>query len=153
MIRKVRFLPDDIYYTVLDWAVIPTFDILIEYGDQGFIFVKRKIAPYKDAWAFPGLRMMKSEEINDTLERIAFAELGLKVNFENKVFLGQFVGKFKTEHNRQDLSTGFYVKINDDQPIKVNDGHFYSIKIAKTIPKPAGAMYQYYFKQYLLLKK
>lgn len=88
MIKKVKFLPEDIYYTVLDWAVIPTFDLLIEYGNRGFIFVKRKIAPYK-------------EEINDTLERIAFWEVGLRLNFKKKVFLGQYVGKFQTEHKRQ----------------------------------------------------
>jgi hypothetical protein len=153
MIRKVKFLPQDVYYTILDWAVIPTFDILIEYGDNGFIFVKRKIAPYKDVWAFPGLRMMKSEEINDSLERIAYAELGLKINFKKKIYLGQFVGKFKTEHNRQDLSTGFYIKIRNNQPIKPNKEHFYRVKVSRTLPRPAGAMYKYYFGQYIKLSQ
>jgi hypothetical protein len=153
MIRKVKFLPQDVYYTILDWAVIPTFDILIEYGDKGFIFVKRKIAPYKDVWAFPGLRMMKSEEINDSLERIAYTELGLKINFKKKIYLGQFVGKFKTEHNRQDLSTGFYIKITTSQSIKLNKEHFYRVKVSRTLPRPAGAMYKYYFEQYIKLSQ
>lgn len=153
MIRNIKLLPPDIYYTVLDWVVIPTFDILIEYGNKGFIFVKRKIAPYKDVWAFPGLRMMKSENINDSLERIAFAELGLKIDFQKKVFLGQFVGKFKTEHKRQDLSTGFYIKISEDQIIKPNIDHFYEIVVSKKLPKPVGAMYKYYFEQYKKLFK
>jgi hypothetical protein len=155
MIRKIKFLPKDVYGTVLDWAVIATFDILIEYGNQGYIFVKRKIAPYKNVWAFPGLRMMKSEEINDSLERIAYKELGLKINFEKKVYLGQFVGKFKTEHNHQDLSTGFYIKIQDNKPIKLNKEHFYAVKVAKTLPVPIGAMYKFYFQRYaeLLNKK
>lgn len=153
MIRKVKLLPKNVYDVVLKWAVITTFDLLIEYGDKGFIFVKRKIAPYKDVWAFPGLRMLKGEEINDTLERIAFWELGLKVNFKDKLFLGQFVGKFQLEQKRQDLSTGFYIKISDNQPIKLNEEHFYSMKISYKPPLPMGAMYRYYFQQYQKLRK
>jgi colanic acid biosynthesis protein WcaH len=152
MIRKVKFLPKDVYEIVLKWVVIPTFDVLIEYGNQGFIFVRRKIAPYKDVWAFPGLRMLKGEEINDTLERISFWELGLKIDFKDKIFLGQYVGKFQLEQKRQDLSTGFYIKISDKQQIKFNKEHFYSMKITKKIPTPIGAMYKYYFEQYLRLQ-
>lgn len=153
MIRKVKFLPKDIYNVVLKWTVISTFDLLIEYGDRGFIFVKRKIAPYKDVWAFPGLRMLKGEEINDTLERIAFWELWLKVNFKDKVFLGQFVGKFQLEQKRQDLSTGFYIKVSDNQPIKLNKEHFYSMKISYKAPLPMGAMYRYYLRQHRKISK
>lgn len=148
MIRKVKFLPKDVYDIVLEWAVIPTFDILIEYGNQGFIFVKRTIAPYKNVWAFPGLRMMKREEINDTLERIIYTELGLRVDFRKKIFLGQYVGKFQSEHKRQDLSTGFFLHIADSQKIRLNKEHFSAIRIAKSMPKPIGSMYEYYFDQY-----
>lgn len=153
MIRKVKLLPKDVYDVVLKWTVISTFDLLIEYGDKGFIFVRRKIAPYKDIWAFPGLRMLKGEEINDTLERIAFWELGLRVNFKDKIFLGQFVGKFQLEQKRQDLSTGFYIKVSDDQPVELNKEHFYSVKISYKAPLPMGAMHRYYFRQYLRQRK
>lgn len=42
MIRKVNFLPKDVYDIVLKYAVIPTFDLVIGYGNQGIILVKRK---------------------------------------------------------------------------------------------------------------
>ena len=130
MIRKVKFLPKDVYQIVLEYAVIPTFDLIIEYGNKGVIFVKRIIPPYKNVWALPGLRMLKTEEIDDTLERIAFWELEVKINPKNKIFLGQYVGKFKSERNRQDLSTGYWITIKDNQPLKPNKEHFSTIKIS-----------------------
>ena len=48
MIRKVKFLPKDVYDVILEYAVIPTFDLVIEYGNHGVILVKREIPPYKD---------------------------------------------------------------------------------------------------------
>lgn len=148
MIRKVKFLPPEIYKTVLEYAVIPTFDLILEYGKSGIIFVKRTVQPYKNVWSLPGLRMLKTEEVNDTLERIAFWELGLKIDASKKVFLGQYVGKFKTEMNRQDLSTGYYIPVKDTQKIKLNKEHFSNVKISYNLPKPIGAMYKFYFEQY-----
>jgi len=153
MIRKVKYLPEDVYQTVLRYVVIPTFDLVIEYGDKGIIFVKRKIAPYQNVWALPGLRMLKIEEINDTLERIAFWELGLRIDFKDKIFLGQYVGKFRTEKERQDLSTGYYIHISDTQEIKPNCEHFSDVKITYQLPKPIVAMYKYYFRLYEMSKR
>jgi len=153
MIKKVKFLPPDVYQTVLEYAVIPTFDLVIEYGDKGIVFVKRKIAPYKNVWSLPGLRMLKSEEINDSLDRILFWELGLVADFNKKIFLGQYVGKFRTEKKRQDLSTGYYIKVNDNQKIKLSKEHFSEIQISYSVPKPIGAMYKFYLDKFLLLKK
>ncbi|MBX4195997.1 NUDIX domain-containing protein [Candidatus Pacearchaeota archaeon] len=144
---EIKFAPRGIFEQILEWAVIPTFDLLIEYGSEGFIIVKRKIPPYENQWALPGLRMYKGEEIEDTLKRIALNELGLKIDPEKRTFLGQYVGKFKTEKERQDISTGFLIKI-DKQDIKLNADHFSEYKITKTIPENMGAMYKYYISQY-----
>lgn len=153
MIRKVKFLPKDVYDVVLKYAVIPTFNLVIEYGNQGVIFVKRTIPPYKNVWALPGLRMLKSEEIDDTLERIALWELGLKIDPRKKVFLGQYVGKFQSEQARQDLSTGYHISVSDKQQIKANMDHFSSFVVTKKFPQPMGAMYKFYLEQYLKLKE
>ncbi|HIH12086.1 TPA: NUDIX domain-containing protein [Candidatus Woesearchaeota archaeon] len=147
-----KFAPREIFEQILEWAVIPTFDLVIEYGDQGLIMVRRKIEPYSNVWAFPGLRMYKGEEIVDTIKRIAKQELGLEIDPLSIVFLGQYVGKFKTEHERQDLSTGYFLRVSETLPITLNQDHFSTYIITKVIPSPIGAMYRFYFERYLKMK-
>lgn len=148
--KEIKFAPREIFEEILEWAVIPTFDLIVVYGN-GVIIVKRKIAPYNNSWALPGLRMFKGENIDDTLERIALKELGIKIDTSNKVLLGQFVGKFRSEKNRQDISTAYVVGANTNQSLKLNPDHFSMLKIIKSnkkIPKPTGAMYRYYLEKY-----
>jgi ADP-ribose pyrophosphatase YjhB (NUDIX family) len=140
----MKYAPREVFEQILEWAVIPTFDLVIEIGDQGFLVVKRKIAPYKNQWALPGLRMYKGESIDDTIARIAKQEVGLQLDPANKVLLGQYVGKFKTEHERQDLSTGYYFKLPDSTKVTINPDHFSTYKLAKQLPQNMGAMYKYY---------
>jgi len=92
--------------------------------------------------------MYKGESINDTLRRIAKDELGLTINSEKKRLVGQYVGKFSTENNRQDLSTAYLVKVLNTQPIRINKDHFQEFKITTSIPQPMGAMYKYYLTEY-----
>ena len=96
--------------------------------------------------------MFKTESINDSLRRIAKHELGLNINPMEKTFLGQYVGRFQTEHKRQDLSTGYYLKVSNKQKIVINPEHFSSYKITKKIPSNMGTMYKFYFKKYRDLK-
>jgi 8-oxo-dGTP pyrophosphatase MutT (NUDIX family) len=146
--RPVKFAPREEFEAILKWAVIPTFDLVIEYGDLGVIVCKRRIAPYQGAWALPGLRMLKPEGIEDTIVRIGQQELGLELDPGKRVFLGQYVGRFRTEHERQDLSTGFALPVSSSQEMKPNTGHFSSIKIVKATPDRTGAMYRYYLERY-----
>ena len=96
--------------------------------------------------------MYKGETIEDTLTRIAQQEVGLKIDPRKRIFLGQYVGKFKTEQNRQDLSTGYLIKTDSHQEIKINKDHFTNYKIVNSIPKSIGAMYRFYLEQYFALK-
>lgn len=148
MTENGKFAPREVFDQILEYMPIPTFDIVVEYGEQGIILVRRKIAPYKDVWALPGLRMYKGEDIDGTLQRIAEKELGLAIDTSNKVLLGQFVGKFKTEHDRQDISTGYLIKVKDDQEITINQEHFYAHRVTREIPENTGAMYRYYLRDY-----
>ncbi len=143
-----KFAPREIFEVLLEWSVIPTFDLLIEYGDQGIIFLKRKIEPYNDTWALPGLRMYKGESINHTLERIAKQELGLAIDVSKARLLGQYVGKFKSEHERQDLSTCYAIKLSGTEELSINQEHFSAQVISKSPPPSTGAMYRYYFDLY-----
>lgn len=146
--NKFKFAPRVIFEKILEWAVMPCFDLVINYNGQGIIVVKRKIVPYKNVWALPGLRMYKGEEIEDTLKRIAKQELGLRIDPSQRIFLGQYVGKFQTEHHRQDLSTGYYIRVNN-QKIILNKDHFSGYKIVRKIPQRMGAMYKFHISQYL----
>jgi len=153
---EIKFAPREVFEQLLEWGVMPTFDLIIDVEGQGVILVKRKIAPYENQWALPGLRMYKGEEIKGTLERIAKQELGLGINQENKIFIGQYVGKFITEHNRQDLSTCYYVKVASSQSPVLNENHFFSlmyIKSKEDIPSKIGAMYKFYLTEYFGSKK
>jgi ADP-ribose pyrophosphatase YjhB (NUDIX family) len=140
------------FETILQWAVIPTFDLVIEYGNQGVIVCKRCIAPYRGVWALPGLRMLKPEGIEDTVARIGQQELGLKLEPAERVCLGQYVGRFRTEHKRQDLSTGFALRVSSWQDLRPNPEHFSSIKIINETPARMGAMYRYYLERYWTLR-
>ncbi len=141
-----KFAPREVFEEILEWSVIPTFDLLLRYGDSGFIVLKRKIEPYKNVWALPGLRMYKGETIEDTLKRIAKNELGINVDTTNKVLVGQYVGKFKTEKNRQDISTCYLIELAGDEHIVMNKDHFSEMMITKEIPKRVGAMYAHYLR-------
>ena len=145
---EIRFAPRDVFDTILEWAVIPTFDLVLSYGDRGVIVVRRRIAPYKGVWALPGLRMHKPESIEDTLRRIAGQELGLEIDPERRTFLGQYVGRFRTEHQRQDLSTGYHVPVDEDQEIRPNPEHFTAHDVVRHVPPRAGAMYRFYLERY-----
>ena len=153
MRKKIKFAPREVFEQILEYAVIPTFDLVIQYGDEGVVIVRRKIAPYKDKWAFPGLRMFKPESIEDTLSRIANDELGLGVDPRARVFLGQYVGRFSTEHGRQDLSTGYLLKVSAEQVIRLNASHFHSYRLTTTVPSGMGAMYGFYLRRYMEMRR
>lgn len=144
--EALKFAPRDVFENVLEYAVIPTFDLIVWFSDRGVILLRRRIAPYRNTWALPGLRMMKPEGIEDTLIRIARNEIGITIDPAGKRFIGQYVGRFRTEHNRQDLSTCYALSC-DASGIAVNQEHFSShcfIKTEKDIPTKTGAMYRYY---------
>ncbi len=147
MAKELKFAPREIFEQLLEYMVIPTFDLVIEYGEQGIVLVRRTIAPYQHQWALPGLRMHKGESIDDTLRRIARQEVGLEIDPRQKVLLGQFVGKFKTEHQRQDLSTGYWIKVASDRPLTPNPAHFSDVRITYAPPRNMGAMYRFYLQR------
>jgi len=140
--------PRKTFEEILKFMPIPTFDLILYYSDKSFILVKRTIEPYKNVLALPGLRMLKSESINDTLKRIAKQEVGILLDTSNKQYVGQYVGNFKTEHNRQDISTCYAVELVKNQKPTSNYDHFSNFVISKKIPHNVGAMYRYYLKEF-----
>jgi ADP-ribose pyrophosphatase YjhB (NUDIX family) len=151
MKRNIKFAPREVFEQMLEWGVMPTFDLMIEQKNKGIIVVKRKISPYNKMWALPGLRQYKGEKYKDTLERIAKQELGLEINFSSAKIIGQYDGFFLTEHRRQDISTSYLIKMSEDSKITLNQNHFSNIRyinLQKEIPKNMGAMYKFYLNKY-----
>lgn len=138
------FAPRETFEEILKFMPIPTFDLILYIPNKSVVVVKRTIEPYKNVWALPGLRMYKTESINDTLKRIVKQEVGITIDPNTKQFVGQYVGKFKTEHNRQDISTCYAIKLSENQQVKMNTEHFSNYKFVTNTPKPIGAMYKYY---------
>ena len=149
--KEPIFAPREAFEQMLEYFVVPTFDLVIDVPDRGILLVRRKIAPYAGKWALPGLRMYKNEGIDDTLARIAEQEAGIEVDLDNKKLIGQYVGRFKTEHARQDLSTGYAVAALSSD-VTLNDSHFSGsrfINTAEELPTAVGAMYRFYVESYL----
>lgn len=142
---KPVFLPRETFEVLLKHAVMPTFDLVLEQGN-GIVLVRRKIPPYKGVWALPGLRMFKGERIEDTLRRIGKTEVGINIAPSQGRILGQYTQTFKTEHQRQDISTGYLFTIPDNQEIRINPEHFSSYRVTDKIPSNIGAMYKHYVK-------
>jgi len=148
--QALKFAPREIFEEILKYAVIPTFDLIVHVRSEGVLLFRRRIAPYRNQWALPGLRMMKPEGIYDTLRRIAQAEIGLGINPENSVLIGQYVGKFSSEFKRQDISTCYAVTTLSFQII-LNQSHFTGFRFLRKrddIPRSTGAMYRNYLNIY-----
>lgn len=147
---KLVYAPRDVFEKILEYAVIPTFDLIIECRNQGVVLVRRKIAPYKNTWALPGLRMMKPEGIGVTLARIALQEVGVEIDADTRLFIGQYVGRFRTEQWRQDLSTCYAVNC-EARNIQINTEHFSGYRFVQgldDVPENTGAMYLYFLERY-----
>ncbi len=76
--RELKFAPRHLFDQILEYCVVPTFDLVIQMPDGQVLLVRRKLAPYANKWALPGLRMFKPESIEDTLFRIAKQRSGWK---------------------------------------------------------------------------
>lgn len=150
MPKELKFASRETFEQILEWSVIPTFDLIIEVEPGKVIMVRRKIEPYADTWALPGLRMFKPESIQDTLQRVAENELGLRIAANKAKLVGQFVGRFKTEHQRQDLSSAYVVRALQGE-VMLNEDHFTGYRIINRlseIPAKTGAMYKHYLRLY-----
>jgi 8-oxo-dGTP pyrophosphatase MutT (NUDIX family) len=148
--KEPVFAPREVFEQTLEYFPIATFDLVIDVPDRGVLIARRRIAPYLGKWALPGLRMRKHESIDDTLYRIAEEETGLEVDLDNKRFLGQEVANFKTEHDRQDISTGYAVQALSSN-VKLNKEHFTGSRFVSgtdEVPLATGAMYASYLETY-----
>jgi ADP-ribose pyrophosphatase YjhB (NUDIX family) len=138
---------EEVWQEIKEWVPISCIDSVIEYGDKGVIMVRRKLEPYKDMWALPGLRLLRGETDKEAIKRIVRDELGLEVDPSTAEELGSFNAEFGT---RQDISRAFILRVSADQEIKPNSSHFSEVVIVPPAesPQPMGEMYQYFLSLY-----
>ena len=143
-VRDDRYAPRHIFEDILRYTVIPTIDLIVS-GPCGVLLLRRTIAPYRNMWAIPGLRLLKGEMIEDCIARIAREELGLHSGqFSEATFVSQHSVKFKSEQNRQDLASAYAVKTVAESFV-LNADHYSAARFVSNIdklPASTGRLYR-----------
>lgn len=139
-----RWAPTHVFDEILKYSVIPTIDLVLQCG-PGIVLVRRVIPPYARKWALPGLRLLKGDGIDDCIERIAREELGIRSSdLSEPFFVGQGCVKFRTEMERQDLASSYYVKTTS-RSFVLNADHYSSVRLIGSIeevPSGTGTLYR-----------
>jgi ADP-ribose pyrophosphatase YjhB (NUDIX family) len=141
--------PDEAFAVMLRYGIIPTFDLILHNPD-GVLLVKRRISPYANMWALPGLRILKDETIEDCLERIARDEVGVKIDGTAARFVSQRVERFTSDYGRQDLSSCYAIRIGAEV-VKVNEDHLSDWTFAPdlgSLPANMGELYRQHLSCY-----
>lgn len=140
-----RLAPRHVFDEILKYAVIPTIDLILQCG-PGIVLLRRVISPYARKWALPGLRLLKGDSVSDCIERIAREELGIRSSeLSEPFFVGQRCVKFRTEMERQDLASSYYVETTS-RSFKLNADHYSSVRLIGSIeevPTGTGALYRW----------
>jgi 8-oxo-dGTP pyrophosphatase MutT (NUDIX family) len=138
------FAPRQVFDEILRYAVIPTFDLALWFEGRGIFMARRRISPYQHKWALPGLRILKGEDIEDCLVRIAFEEVGIEIDPSEREFVGQESPQFTTDQDRQDLATCYSFDAGRQDPVP-NEDHFSEWRYVQRgvdIPEPIGGVYR-----------
>lgn len=141
--------PKRAFAKMLKYGVIPTFDLIL-HSPEGILMVRRRISPYVDMWALPGLRILKGEMIEDCLKRIAEDEVSIEINPAAARFVRQAVVKFASNHNRQDLSNCYAIEIGTEA-IHINKENLSAWTFARdlgSMPTPLGDLYRHHLSFY-----
>lgn len=102
-------------------------DILIK-KDNGYVFIKRKKAPYKDYWAIPGGIVEYGETVVEAAKREAKEETGLDVK------LVKLIGVYsdpKRDPRGHYVSVAYLAEVTSGK-LKASD----DAKLAKVFEKP-----------------
>lgn len=70
-------------------------DVVVGFEEK-LLLVKRKCEPMKDAWWFPGGRLLRGEDLSSAVGRIVKAETNLNI-VRNPTYLGHGETKFDTD--------------------------------------------------------
>ena len=113
MKKKTTWLSDEEYNRIFSLVPRICVDLVIMVGGK-LLLTKRKIAPYKGTWHFPGGRILMGEAIAKARLRVFNKELGLKkVSVKKLKLLGEM--EFLREGKCHSISMAYLVKLSEKQ--------------------------------------
>lgn len=134
---KTKFIPKNKYRKIVSLVPICCVDLIIK-ENNSFLLVKRREAPAKDRWWFPGGRVLFGESLLQTAKRKLREELNIK-SFQKIKFLRVKEIRFlksrfnQSEHNIVNL---FLVKVSKKDCAKIRaDQTMFGYKWYRNIEK------------------
>lgn len=125
------YLSDKDYNFIYSKSTRVCVDILLVESGEVFL-IKRDIEPYKGKWHFPGGRIRFRESIDAAINRIAKAEMGIRVYVPKLLGFMEFPREVQKGSKRHTVSLVFSVSVNqvpkngnffDSLPIKTHPVH------------------------------
>ncbi len=109
---------------------VPTVDIIIEYGHQGLVLIKRRKPPW--GWALPGGFVEYGETLEEAAQREAKEETGLTVRL-----VGQFHAYSAPDRDpRQHTITMVFVAWGEGEPRPADDAAEVGVFPLEALPAP-----------------
>ena len=118
-IKKMEnhFIPKEVYEEIFSKVPRLCIDLIIK-NNQGILFTKRAIKPFKGQWHLPGGRVFFKEPLEEAAKRIAKRELGISLSkFSFYGFIEYLSEKSIKEHS---VTIVFLSEIKEDK-ITLND--------------------------------
>ena len=149
---EIKFAPREVFEQLLEWSVIPTFDLVVELPEgDGVVLVRRTIAPYflRTAGHFPACecsRVRGSTMSSTGSPKMSWA-YGLMLTPSGS--WDNTSGGSRPNTNAR-TSSGYVVRAFSGE-LRINPAHFSGhriIKKAEEVPTSTGAMYRFYLSRY-----
>lgn len=108
---------------------------LIVKKDNGIVFVKRSIDPYKGMWHFPGGTVLFDETVDQAISRVVKGELNLKVLSKEYLGIIEYLSepddRFLKKH-RHTICPIFLIEANEELK---KDADASEVKVLNNIPE------------------
>jgi len=116
---------------------------------KSLLLIRRTIAPAVGQWHTPGGTVLKGEDLEQAVKRVASEELGLQVKVLK--FIGVIEYKSYINHYSQDISLAFKVKVINLKKIDL-DGHADKYGFFSQIPKNTISDQKKFYNETLRIK-
>ncbi len=137
-------LPEKVWEMVLQSIPIPCVDVIIA-RDFEVLIGFRVIEPYRNVWALPGGRILKSESPEEAVRR-TIKEIGIVADIQ--FFVGVFPIRFpKHPQKRYDIPLCYVTKWKKGKPRPTSELTRFSWVTPQNLPKRIGRNYRKMIKE------
>ncbi|MFA5934542.1 MAG: NUDIX hydrolase [Candidatus Paceibacterota bacterium] len=127
---KVQKIPFDEFKKI--YSRVPRLCVEVVFiRNNSLLLIKRTIEPAVGQWHTPGGTVLKGEDLENAVKRVAYEELGIKIKVLK--FIGIIEYKSYINHYSQDISLAFLVE-SKSKDINL-DGHADEYNFFSEIPK------------------